>query len=496
MASVSHSVVEELRENDPAKTDITIFLYDETSDAVLAQALEQNPFVTDIDLYLDGVEHTDWDSLLHVIATRAKLDEVTLQDAYRTELRNAPTALVRSILRAIQQNTAIRTVKFKYVRLTTDISTFVNTVSSITAVAFEKCDMEPGEREHGARDLAAAFQRNAYIESLDLWKLDDLYAIPILEGLRLNTAVKTLIFSPEQAHFGATSHAIQSLLESTTSIQTCRFKDANFSAAMFRPIAQAITDSECVSELSFTSVGFQETVQLRSILLNKQNLTALCLSYCNFGRGQVHGDIISMLLRPNSLLRCFEFWSFSLKTELQFDTLLRAIEQSRLERFKIGFITTLQQLQTLTRSIPSMKLKELEVDFWDDEGRDNEDEAEDEFDQESIRQDLFQAVKNNFSLRAVKADICTAANGSYDLYERAEDKRRLAFYANRNARLEQWVDNPEEVEQQNVWPEALGLAQRAGPDALFRGLRSVVESDFIGLPGGRKRKRPQFDAPS
>jgi len=482
MASFS---VEELRENDPERTDICLELCFETSDADLAQALEQNPFVTDITLQLHGVEHTDWDSLLHVIATRSKLDEMTLQDVSRAEWRNAPTALVRSILRAIQQNTAIRTVRFKCLQLTTDIFTFVNTVSSITAVEFQQCDMQPGEREHGARDLAAAFQRNAYIESLELSRLDELYVIPILECLQLNTAVKTFIFSPAHST-DATSHAIQSLLESTTSIQKCVFKAANFSAEMFRPIAQAITDSEYVSELSFSSVGFQEAVQLRSILLNKQNnLTYLSLYFCQFGRGQVGGDIISALLRPNSLLRSFEYWSFSLKTEFQFGTLLRAIERSRLELFTIGMITTLQQLQTLTRSIPSMKLKELRVDFWDDD-----DEAEDEFDQESIRQDLLQAVKNNFSLRGVKAFFDDDA----DLFE--NDKQTLAFYANRNARLDQWVDNPEDIEQRQVWPEALGLAQRAGPDALFRGLRSALESDLTSLLGGRKRKRSQLDAPS
>ena len=47
------SVVEELRQNDPAKTCIRIRLHDETSDAALAQALEQNPFVTDIVLDVD-----------------------------------------------------------------------------------------------------------------------------------------------------------------------------------------------------------------------------------------------------------------------------------------------------------------------------------------------------------------------------------------------------------------------------------------------------------
>ena len=74
------SVVQLLRQNNPARTSIWIELRDETSDADLAQALEQNPFVTDIVLDLEGVQQTDWDSLLHVIAARANLEKVKLRD--------------------------------------------------------------------------------------------------------------------------------------------------------------------------------------------------------------------------------------------------------------------------------------------------------------------------------------------------------------------------------------------------------------------------------
>ena len=83
-----------------------------------------------------------------------------------------------------------------------------------------------------------------------------------------------------------------------------------------------------------------------------------------------------------------------------------------------------------------------------------------------------------------------------DLFDSVDEKQRLTFYANRNESLDQWVDHPETVEQQKVWPDALGLAERAGPNALFRGLRSVLERDYVSLPGGRKRKRPQHYTPA
>ena len=91
----------------------------------------------------------------------------------------------------------------------------------------------------------------------------------------------------------------------------------------------------------------------------------------------------------------------------------------------------------------------------------------------NLRQTVLLAIKNNFSLRSVK-DV----SGYDDLFQSAEDKETLAFYANRNESLDHWVDHPETIKQKVVWPEALGLAERAGPSALFRGLRSVLGRDY------------------
>ena len=506
------SVVWLLRENDPATTAIRIAVGDETSDADHAQALEQNSFVTKIWVDLPWprrAEAPDWSPLLRVIATRANLEEVTVQDSLWSFQRNAPvSALVRPILRAIQQNPAIRSVEMRNLRPITDISTFVDTASSITMfrlsgyftitnTVFGLFDfaIPAAEREQEARSLAVAFQRNTNIETLELSSLEDIYAVPILEGLQSNVSVKAFRFSPGNIS-EATSHALQRLLESTTSIQrldlgsmqcSMQFSDER----LFHPIAQGIISSECVSELIFSSVSFQgqnSLAPLQSILLNKRNLTSLCLHECHFGGGQVHGGIISILSRPDSLLRCFEFHSRRPLEEAfpgaQYKNLLRAIEKSKLERFKIGSIQSQQHLQTFVQSIPSMKIEELEVLFTDiaEEGS----EEGPELSRETIKQGLLQAVKNNFSLHSVKGEMELSFE-DLDLFESAEDKQRLAFYANRNESLDQWADNPETVNQK-VWPEALGLAQRAGPDALFRGLRSTLGSDNVSWKGRRSAK--------
>ena len=439
--------------------------------------------MTYIRFFLDDEQRSNWNSLLRVIATRANLEKVEVWDADDPEERNAPAALVRSILQAMQQNTAIRSVELRWLLLPTDISTFVNTASSVTSFSLNSCDMEPAEREQGTSDLVAALQRNTNIETLQLWKLDDLYAIPILEGLRLHTAVKTLNFSPTNFYFSAEmSLAMQRLLDSTTLIQRFEWEEFTFSdEQLFRPIAQGIINNESVSELEFLQVRFlgrSSLAQLQSILQNKRNLTSLCMRSCRFVGGQVHEAIISFLSRPGSPLRCFKFRSFSfLEGEfpgIQFENLLQAIQKSKLlERFSIGRIETPHQLQTLTQSIPTMRIRELYIAFGEQILRHTV----------NPRQNLLLAIKNNFSLRSVKA--ITETRGVPDLFGTAEDKQRLAFYASRNESLDQWVDTPETVEDRKVWPEALNLAQKAGPTALFRGLHSVLGRDYFGgVQGG------------
>ena len=380
---------------------------------------------------------TDWNSLLRVLATRATLETVKLCDALSADQRNnASAGLVRAFLQTIQQNSSIRSVELCCLRLPNSVSMFLGNVPSTTSLRLFMCDMEPTEREQGVGDLAAALRRSKNIQSLRLNRLDDIYAVPILEGLGNNTSVKTFIFSPTSDFTNTSdvvSHALQELLESTTSIQRFELESSVFYGDAFRPIAQAITGSECVSELKFVGSRFEDQsslAQFRSILQNKRNLTSLRLTHCGFGRGQVDGDITSILSRPDSPLRCFEFdRTFRMESEVQFENLLRAIVKSKLERFQIGSIETLQQLQALTRSIPSMKLKELDV--WIRHGEDDE---EGEFGRESIRHDLLHALKNNFSLRSVKGKH---PNGT-DFFDSDDDKQRLALYATAATRV--WIN--------------------------------------------------------
>jgi len=237
--------------------------------------------------------------------------------------------------------------------------------------------------------------------------------------------------------------------------------------------AQCLIRSASVWTLKFRLCFFNDedsTALFQSILQEKQKLTSLSLELCSFRGGQVYDAIISNTLsRPDSALRTLDFESIlALFTVGQLQNLFRAVEKSKLEHFKIGEIHSHEQLRALTQSIPSMRIKELTVIL------------ENHLEQENAKRGLLHAVKENFSLQA----LIGRCNGR-DLFN-DDDKLRLVFYADRNERLDQWVDNPEKVDCK-VWPEALKLAERAGPDSLFRGLQSALGSDYVSL--GAKRRR-------
>jgi len=145
-----------------------------------------------------------------------------------------------------------------------------------------------------------------------------------------------------------------------------------------------------------------------------------------------------------------------------------------LKTLVLGFVcVSHQQLRSLTDSIPLMRIKKLKIDVDGDRYVEEED----------AKQLLLQAVKNNFSLRSVRAYIRRSGLFWYNNIFNAGEKKILVFYTDRNEHLDHWVNNPERVDRK-VWPEALKLADQAGPDSLFRGLNSVLGSDSASLPNG------------
>lgn len=108
----------------------------------------------------------------------------------------------------------------------------------------------------------------------------------------------------------------------------------------------------------------------------------------------------------------------------------------------------------------------------------------------NAKAELMEALKNNFSLRSVKGKVRgdgAAPNDDGNELFIDEDQDRLAFYAERNERLSEWIDNPSKVSRE-VWPEALVLAQKAGRGSLFSSLRALSGSGVGSVRGKRKSK--------
>ena len=148
-----------------------------------------------------------------------------------------------------------------------------------------------------------------------------------------------------------------------------------------------------------------------------------------------------------------------------------AVAQSKLDLFSISVECTRDHFSILADAIPSMKIRELVIQF----------EHSDLGARELMKQRLCEAVKNNYTLQSVKY--------RFDVGDRPVDgwdnNETLQFYMLRNIRLAQWVENPATVPE-HLWKEAATLATKAGPDTIFRMLRKVGHEV---LPVGNKKKR-------
>jgi len=82
---------------------------------------------------------------------------------------------------------------------------------------------------------------------------------------------------------------------------------------------------------------------------------------------------------------------------------------------------------------------------------------------------------------------------------RSNSSVKMLIFSATNVAVEEWDETLHAMHQllgstTSIQRFEFEQAEKAGPDALFRGLRSVLQSDYGSLPGGRKRKRPQYYA--
>ena len=237
-----------LRANNPQQTFVYLELNDENDDAAMAQALEQNPYVSFVRLR-PARTNAPWENLLRVLATRGNLEHFLLVD-----YQSVPVERIRPILQAIQQNTSIRVVEFQWIHFTAqDLCSFLDNADHVEELTLKGCTSTGGAQ--GARDIPAALQRNTNIQTLKLRGLHD-FLNPFLEGLVLNTSVKILALSAVGFLSEAAHNLLRDLVESTRSIQHLELMNTVLRQESFSPVARGIINASSITDITFSCVQF------------------------------------------------------------------------------------------------------------------------------------------------------------------------------------------------------------------------------------------------
>jgi len=485
-----------LRENRPDLTVVPIHLEEETSDEALARALEQNEYVTAIIIYLEGnhFQIPAWPALCRALANRSILVRVQLCDmgALSTDGLEATRVFNQQFVRAFAQNSNILSVEFESLNMLggilifgEDLSYLIDTATSVKCLPLI-CLLDPD----GLTAVADSLQRNTNIETLEL-ALPDNFSARIIQALASNRTLKNLEWNPGRTDERPLEllHAIQHLLDSSSTIEHFHFKGGHGRAHLFAQVLSALTDSASVQDVSFSSSkisGPAREVAFCNMLTRKTNLRSLAITdFSEFVdcTDACVGAIISCMTRPHTSLRKLEldfgiFGNF-VQPPIAFVRLLHAISRSKLEHLRIRVVHARQDFELLLSALPNFKLKELELVII--------------YNGPNMKQDLLEALKNNYSLRSVKGGTANFTFNTDDEIEELfndDDKRRLAFFAERNARLDAWTENPSLVPR-DLWPYALDLAVKAGRESLFCSLRSALGFDALqAKQGKRTRKRP------
>lgn len=481
------SVVRQLLQNDPLQWSISIHLHRDGigTDAEMAAALERNEFVTKIVFRWDGDRLPRLDALLRVVATHERLEKVMLMEENGLGAPRQPVARILPFVQAIQRNHRIQSVHLSVSLSAELIVTLLGSPKTYEELFLDRrCEVEePDETGRGARDLALAFQRSSTsIKSLHLWRPYSLYE-PILQGLRANSSLKKLdIFlareTPEEA-----IRAVQELLASTTTIQEFNLS-GRYTKRNFRPIAEALIESDSISEIVFQNSFFVDecSALVVDILRSKNNLCSFTFGYFSFQdvdhdrAVEFFQELVATLVRPQSPLRSLGIAICPIDETLPHDSfrlLLDAVTQSKLERLSLEWLSCVRHANELCHKIPEMKIKELYMELHR-----NLDRLED------LAPAFLRALRRNFSIQSMDA-----YRGGRLLFEDAADEDKLAFFMSRNTRLADWVDNPTTIPQE-LWPQAMNLALQAGENVLFQCLRKLSGQALGFVQGKRKRKRP------
>ena len=455
-----------IRGNDPAVTSMDLCLYSNSSlegnyPSELAAALNANQYINDLTLPLSDVlsneeDIVDWKPLLNVIETRENLHSIKIRHDYND------IWIVLPCLDAIQRNSGIHTVRLEDLELDDGaIAAFLDAAPSLTTFGLEDCSMNniAGAAAQPRQLMVAALKRHANIHTLELMKLGNAILLPILQhgigesvkGLlyklsdaRLALAKRYLYHRPtpgERDKLQAIFFAIQRLFESTNTIQ--RFElignDSPYDTE-FQPIFDGLLQSKSIVSVTLKC-------SLARLVQFKTNLQSLSL-------------------RDRYL--SVPFWN--------------DVKMGSLEHLSLGTFTTAEYFYPVINSVPTMRLKTLEVvlGIFED-------------DILQLKADLIRAVKMSSTLRFVvgKLDFSFDDNTDFsDLFNEA-DHQHLKAYALRNERRDHWILKPLTVPVK-AWAHGVSstFVTSTGPNSFFLIVRAIAPA--VGL----RLELPVYEGPA
>jgi len=399
-------------------------------------------------------------------------------------LRTGGVVCLPQQLQPHPQSSRLRSVVLKHMRLSPEIlASLLDSSASLKLLSLAHCDYymlvmeeeaneEPGRKSHNY--LAKALQRHKHLQTLELKMLEDAFLLSIVRALVSSTSVQHLKLELKRRSQSddAAAGALQHLLQSARSIQ--RFELRSWSSIgfgssnnnydsketnAFHCIVQGLTHSPTITDVRLCSCQLdnESTRLLKNMMETKTNLGSLSLQFCDVG--DIHEALVVLLsARSPSTLRCLALEHCDLRdmfpNPCDFVQLLRAVVHSRpLERLVLGCIQS-PHLQGLAQSLPTMKIRELEVrvglGLW------------------HKKAELLEAIQRNYSLlQPVRAG---------DLFVAGADQQKLRENAARNLSLKEWTLTPEGIPP-ILWPKAFQGASRLGSTAL---LRALIGAEKLG----------------
>jgi len=229
IASDMTAIIDEIRRNNPRTFFVELHL-SQLQDGELTEALEQNPYLTQISIHACGGGRR-WPLLRKHLATREKLTAGALHTSTQEGAQEAPSdAEIDLFLKAFQRNKSIgdTALAVKNPLSVSSIVSFLDaSVDHITEFSlFCEVKEEGGDDDDGPEILAAAFKRCTKLECLELPNLQEPNVVAILNSIRIlcNPALTGLnVDMHNWSNNEAAHNAFQRLLRTSTSLRKIEF---------------------------------------------------------------------------------------------------------------------------------------------------------------------------------------------------------------------------------------------------------------------------------